>query len=283
VSYPPRTDCRSRFLPARRVAKSFGGGGLLDTYGHNSPRGTGEPRSKPRRLSLRRPKIPAPCGSTTVQAEGPAGQRVALRLWCKRWDCEDCGPRKKAKFIRRALRGNPTSLLTLTVNPALYSARIDAFKAATVAIPHFIKRLRRRFPRYRVEYLLVWETTKAGWPHAHVLLRAPFIPQSLISRIWKELTGAPIVDIRAVRGQRDVARYLGKYLAKKPETPPGAKRFRTSRLYASADTPQSLPDWLAGIRFRFALESVEQFASSASQEQATYFLQDGYIHILYPA
>lgn len=224
-----------------------------------------------------------PCGSCSVQTIGPEGQQVALRLWCKRWDCANCGPRKKKKFLRLALKGRPTTFLTLTVNPERYAARIDAFKAASLAIPTLIKRLRRRFPRSEVEYVLVWENTKAGWPHAHMLLRCPFVPKTYLSRAWYQLTGAYIVDIQRVKSLRQVAGYLGKYLAKDPQVPPGAKHFRKSHLYARADEKKSLPDWLQGLPFHFATESTEHFASLADSGRWHYALLEDYIHVLYPA
>lgn len=222
------------------------------------------------------------CGEQSVTADGPNGQRVFLRLWCKRWDCENCGPRKKAKFLARASRGEPTTFLTLTVNPSESESRNEAFHRASTAIPLLIKRLRRAFPAYRVEYCLVWETTKKGWPHCHALLRAPFIPKALISRAWFELTGAYVVDIRRIRSQREVVRYLGKYLAKSLEVPPGSRRWRTSRLYASKDIHKSLPPWLEGLRFRFSTEHVDRLALIASAEAFSHVLLEGYIHVLYP-
>jgi len=116
---------------------------------------------------------------------------------------------------------------------------------ATIAINRLFKRLRRRFPTHHIEYALVWETTKKGWPHAHILLRAPFIPQPILSRLWAALTGAYIVDVRKVDSRAHAAAYVTKYLTKSPEVPAGFRRFRTSRLYSAPPPRGTLRDYLS--------------------------------------
>lgn len=199
------------------------------------------------------------CGESTLQAFGPQRQRLAIRAFCRRWECESCGPRKRAKLIKRVVQGAPTTFLTLTLNPALYENRLHAFSVATRAVNSLFKRLRRRFPVSGLQYALVWETTKKGWPHAHILMRAPYIPQALISRHWKELTGSPIVDIRKVKSHREIAYYVAKYLTKNPEAPPHAKRYRMSRLFSAPLQTEGLPDWLEHTPFVFVRQSLLDF------------------------
>lgn len=121
--------------------------------------------------------------------------------------------------------------MTLTCNPRRHPHIDDAFRRSSIAVNQLFKRIRRRWPSATVEYFLVWERTKAGWPHAHLLLRAPFIPQAWLSNVWSELTGAPIVDIRQVHTPGQVAAYIAKYLSKDPQAPQGMKRFRHSRKF----------------------------------------------------
>lgn len=122
--------------------------------------------------------------------------------------------------------------MTLTCNPARHESPEAGFQAMTTAVTRLFKRLRRRYPHSEIQYALVWETTKSGWPHAHMLLRAPFIPQARLSSIWADLTGAPIVDIRPVRTQGQAVAYVSKYLTKDPSVPFGFRRYRFSRLYS---------------------------------------------------
>jgi hypothetical protein len=75
-----------------------------------------------------------------------------------------------------------------------------------------VQKYRRKYGEF--EYLAVWELTKQGTPHIHVLQRGGFIPQTTLSEDWSTLTGSFIVDIRAVKSQEEVARYVTKYLTK---------------------------------------------------------------------
>lgn len=135
--------------------------------------------------------------------------------------------------------------MTLTVRPTDYANPDEAFKAASLAINRLMKILRRRWPRFRIEYGLVWEKTKKGWPHAHVLLRAPFIPQSFLSRTWERLSGAKVVDIRIIRTEGQAAAYVTKYVSKQPAVPPGYRRYRFSFAYAAAPARARLTDLLS--------------------------------------
>lgn len=122
-----------------------------------------------------------------------------------------------------------TTLLTLTCNPSAHKSHSAAFAAMSIGVNRLVKRIRRQWPKAEVQYFLIWERTKKGWPHAHLLLRAPFIPQAWLSHHWAELTGAPIVDIRKLDSSDAVIAYVAKYLTKDPSVPPGMKRYRFSQ------------------------------------------------------
>jgi len=189
--------------------------------------------------------VPYTCRSQSLLGTNEAGALAALPMFCGRWDCEECGAHKRKKLKKRFLEGAPTTLITLTTNPSAHASPLDAFLNATIAINRLFKRLRRRFPTREIEYALVWETTKKGWPHAHILLRAPYLPQALISAQWASLTGAFVVDVRRVSSHGHVASYVSKYLAKSPEVPAGYRRFRTSRLYSTPPARGVLRDYLS--------------------------------------
>jgi hypothetical protein len=182
------------------------------------------------------------CGKRSLISTTATGQLVALPLRCRKWDCPICGPRLKKKLIRRFVAGAPTALLTLTCNPVATATRHEAFKLLSLKLNTLFKRIRRRWPYKEIQYAVVWETTKQGWPHAHILLRAPYIPQPLLSSWWADLTGAPVVDIRRVSSAGQVAHYVAKYLTKALEVPPGMKRYRTSRHYSATESPTKLRD-----------------------------------------
>lgn len=107
-----------------------------------------------------------------------------------------------------------------------------------------VKRLHRLYPSTPIEYLAVVEGTKRGEPHLHILYRGPWVDQRRLSTWMLELTGAPIVDVRAVRGRREAARYVAKYIAKRPEQFGTAKRYWRSYHYnndAEARPPTPIP------------------------------------------
>lgn len=173
------------------------------------------------------------CKSLSVCGQSETGAWAALPLYCRKWDCPDCGKFQRRRLRRRLIAGTPDTFATLTTNPNLFTTPEAAFKQASLAINRLFKVLRRHYPRRRIEYALVWETTKKGWPHAHILLRAPFIPQAFLSRTWERLSGARIVDIRRLRNEGEAAAYVTKYVTKDPSVPPGYRRYRTSQGFSS--------------------------------------------------
>lgn len=180
------------------------------------------------------------CGEWSLVSSQSDGLK-AIPLRCRRWNCPDCGPHNKRRLLRCLKTTRVDALITLTCARRRYSDPDTAFKYLTRQIPHLIKRLRRAFPLASIDYFCVWEKTRDGWPHAHLLLRGPYIPQRLLSRHWSQLARSPIVDIRAVHQQGDAAHYLAKYLTKQPSVPPGFRRFRTSQTFWQGDRPTRRP------------------------------------------
>jgi len=221
----------------------------LDYLTHNWPqscytrRGFLGRKPRPRRRKVAR--LAYRCKSLSLVGESPTGAIAALPLYCRRWQCPDCGKFQRRRLQRRLLAGDPTTFITLTTNPNLFSTPDDAFKQASLAINRLIKVLRRRYPRKRIEYGLVWEKTKNGWPHAHLLVRAAYIPQKVLSREWERLSGAKVVDIRMVRSKGEAAAYVSKYLAKDPACPEGYRRYRLSQRYSAPPAKGSLADMLS--------------------------------------
>lgn len=151
--------------------------------------------------------------------------RYAKPLPCRSWNCESCAEMRRAQLMAQAASGEPVRFLTLTVNPEVGSDPEDRMKMLAWAWRTCVKRLRRRYGPQAIEFLAIVEQTKLGEPHLHILLRSPYIPQAYISECMADLINAPIVDIRLIRNQREVVRYVAKYLTKAPH------RFGTSKRY----------------------------------------------------
>lgn len=133
-------------------------------------------------------------------------------LFCHKWSCPRCGKRKSALWRSYALAGEPQRMITLTCKPDVRFGTRELAKRMKKCFAKLVQKYRRRYGTF--EYLAVWELTKAGTPHIHVLQRGGFIPQTKLSEDWSTLTGSFIVDIRAVESQEQVARYVTKYLTK---------------------------------------------------------------------
>jgi len=127
--------------------------------------------------------------------------------------------------------GQPTTFITLTVNPRHGQDRVERARELSNAWKIVVKRARRKFTKAPLEYLAVFEETKKGEPHLHILCRAPFIPQRWLSAAMDELIHAPVVDIRKVHGTREAARYVAKYVGKGPKAFAELKRYWQSKGY----------------------------------------------------
>lgn len=169
----------------------------------------------------------AACGSTSIVGHGH-GVHVAFPMRCRSWDCNRCGPPMRRRLTTLAAGASPTTFLTLTASVLAHRTPEAAFRHLRTAWPRFIHRLRRYRPDADIQYLWVWETTRAGFPHLHVLLRAPFIPQRWLAATWQALAGSPVVDIRAVHDEQHAATYVAKYLTKRLQAPRGYRRWGAS-------------------------------------------------------
>jgi len=137
---------------------------------------------------------------------------VLFVLPCKRWSCQVCARAKITKLAHSVRAAKPTRLLTLTIDPSLYVSPRHAWEETRRCVPLLIRNLRTLYGS--VEYLRVTEVTKAGWPHYHLLVRSGYLPHPVVRKIWNELTGARIVDLRPVTKCFKAYEYLVKYLSK---------------------------------------------------------------------
>jgi|SRR6185369_8142287 len=170
------------------------------------------------------------CGGWSLVKHDADGSH-GITLWCRSWLCPDCAPYRVGALKRLAMDGQPTTFLTLTVNPQHGESPSQRARELSNAFRILVKRARRKFTKGPIEYLAVFEETKKGEPHLHVLLRAPYLPQPWISSTMQELIEAPIVDIRRVGHIRNAARYVAKYVGKGPKAFADLKRYWCSPKY----------------------------------------------------
>ena len=164
-----------------------------------------------------------------VNQGGLEGHASVLR--CKRWSCDLCKPFNHKRIKRAAREGKPTTFLTLTCNPAKHETPDEAARALKRSWVNLRRAMERELGIKKPPFIAVFESTKKGWPHLHVLLRCRYVSQRWISQTMGRLNGAPIVDVRTVRNARQVASYVAKYISKAPEAFKHTKRWWRSHDY----------------------------------------------------
>lgn len=135
-----------------------------------------------------------------------------IPLFCHKWNCPRCRKQKAHRWRQIACAGKPTKFITLT----LRSSDVKTIKQQAKKLKAGFTELVRRIRRYQgsFEYLLIFELTRIGTPHVHILARSDYIPQGWLSNQWNNISGAFKVDVRAIKRTRDVANYITKYMGK---------------------------------------------------------------------
>lgn len=204
-------------------------------------------------------------------------------LLCRSWTCEECSVTRAAALRFKAKAGNPDTFLTLTVDSTAYATPNEAAQAL-VAAWRLIRRraiseakrdpFKRQKPfgayaparnphgRFgdatrRVElhdgkfpFIAFFEATQAGWPHLHILVRAKWVDQAWLSAQAAELLASPVVDVRRIKTQRGVARYVTKYLTKAIKRWGTLKRYYSSRGWDARPKMEPLEHPLPEVEWR---------------------------------
>ena len=151
------------------------------------------------------------------------GRCVTLK--CRSWSCEICQPDRKRQLMALAFRGKPNTFITLTVNPGYLHSPEARARALVDAWRNVARRAKRKYGYKTIPYLAVFEATKKGEPHLHILCRVKWIDQAWLSEQMRQEIDAPIVDIRRVRERSKLANYVAKYVGKDPHRFEGTKRY----------------------------------------------------------
>lgn len=186
------------------------------------------------------------CGQSSLVNHHDDGV-VAISLRCRAWTCEHCREERHRQLIRLAIVGSPNRFITLTVNPRLGTGPVDRAKRLADAWRKAAKRITRLHGGIAPQYLAVFEKTKRGEPHLHILARCKYINQRWLSEVMRELTNSPIVDIRKVTEPRTAARYIAKYVGKAPHKFDTCKRYWHTRDWDTTPEPEEPPiEWKGG-------------------------------------
>ena len=197
------------------------------------------------------------CGEWTL-VKHSSGSREATPLKCKCWTCDECGPRRKAQLIAKAFAGKPTNFLTLTCSTSHFAYPQEGARALSEAWKLIVKRAKReaarditktphphgpkarwmgkedskgRVPRQvtlshgKLPYLAVFEATKNGWPHLHIICRLPWMSQLWVSVQMDEIMSSPICWIERIADDGRIVHYISKYVGKESEKFGSLKRY----------------------------------------------------------
>lgn len=160
-----------------------------------------------------------------------ANRIYAEPLKCRRWSCPYCQPQRKRQLVAKAASGHPDTFLTLTASPDTAQTPERAAQVLVIAWRKVRAEACRRYGYTTIPFIAVFEETKAGWPHLHILIRCKWLDQAWLSQRMMHHAKAPIVDIRRVKSVQHAVRYVFKYIGKAPRSFGTCKRYWTSRDY----------------------------------------------------
>ena len=151
--------------------------------------------------------------------DNPDNIRVAGSACHDRW-CLPCA-RDRSRTIAANLlsltNGKKLRLLTLTLhhNPVPLWQELDRLQAC------FTQLRRSKFWKACVQggvalIEVARGVTRSDWhPHLHVIFEGVYMPQKVLSNIWRAITGdSYIVDIRAIESEAMLINYVTKYVSK---------------------------------------------------------------------
>lgn len=156
---------------------------------------------------------------------------------------------RRRALIKEAKDGSPNRFITLTVNPNWFDSPEQRAAELAKAWRGVVAAFRHRWPAHPADYMCIFEATKRGEPHLHIVWRGPFMPQKWLSQQMLKRMGAPIVDVRRVTKAHRVAEYVTKYISKRAIKFGTCKRYWRSKNYLAKSPRQLRRERNAGSTF----------------------------------
>jgi hypothetical protein len=155
------------------------------------------------------------CGQDSIVIHA-AEEKAVCQYFCDSWECPSCSERKRACLIARILAGFPSIMWTLTSRVDEGSDPVHAFRELVKALQDFMDTECKRRKIRRIQYFVVVEATKQGWPHLHLMVRDVYIDHARLSDWMDRRANSPIVHFDILDSPTAGARYMSKYLGKAP-------------------------------------------------------------------
>jgi hypothetical protein len=174
------------------------------------------------------------CGKGHLVGTHISGKKMKIiPLFCGRWDCPVCGPKKRKIWFARLLSGKPDRLITVTHRPTTEYSPQEAATKLKRTWSRFADNQRRKGRDMEYAWCLQWH--KNGFPHLHILQRGAYIPQAELSLYFRKKLNSPIVDIRKNKSKNQAANYIIRYILRSAESDAAAQpkgfRIQTSMNY----------------------------------------------------
>lgn len=186
------------------------------------------------------------CQEQTLIATQRFGE-VATAVKCRSWGCPNCAPMRKRQLIAMGFSGEPNRFITITCRRGSHPTAYEAAIALAKSWRTVVQRWRRLQKHHRGEYLCVFEATKNGWPHLHILWRGHWISQKWLSDQLRSLIASPVCWVERLASKSLVAGYVVKYCGKDAHKFGTAKRYWSSKgfcLSKPTDAPRVCPkEW----------------------------------------
>jgi len=154
------------------------------------------------------------------------GHKVRIRLNCGQRSCEICRRKawgRNARILREIFKKfDNLRVFELTIK----NIPQGQFTKETVRQLRraFSKLIHRKYYREHIKggvYFVHITNRGRGWHiHLHIVYDGDYIPQSKLSRDWKDITGSYVVWIRPVRSVAGAVNYLISDLLQKPKIRP---------------------------------------------------------------
>lgn len=184
------------------------------------------------------------CRDSTIRLATDYGE-VAAPIKCRAWTCEMCAPERQAQMQSTCINGKPNRFITITCRRGQFATPEEAAAAIAKAWGTAVLKWRRLNKWHKCEYFCVFEATKAGWPHLHVLWRGHWLDYQWLSKLMSKLLNSPRVHVSAINTRKQAAFYVSKYFSKAPVRFGTCKRYWSSRNFGkpyNTDAPRAFPD-----------------------------------------
>lgn len=205
------------------------------------------------------------CGEGTLLADG-VQEKAAVTRRCKCWTCDNCVDGRRTRLKREAERGNPSIFLTLTTRRLSDRTAAEEARLQSKWFAELMRRMAKRTSRKRVQFLIVRESHKSGWPHMHVLIRGPYVPWQWIRAEWLAISGSDRINVKAVNNRGHAAGYIASYVKKAPAKFGNLRRYWMSQDYLPEDDQDDQPRIDFGCPWERRNECIITFAERWSME-----------------